>query len=64
MSDPLLTDDELTDLLLAPKRSKSGDKEVEAHAVKDLIAAVEFAENRNRPRRLFSTRTLSPPGTQ
>lgn len=64
MSDPLLTDDEVRALLLAPKRSRSGDKEVESHPVADAIKAIEYAESRTRSRQLFSFRKLSPPGTQ
>lgn len=64
MSDPLLTDAEIAELLTAPKRSRSGDKEIESHSVGDAIKAIEFADKRSRPRKLYSVRTLSPPGTQ
>lgn len=64
MADPILTDEQIAAMLTAPKRSRSGDKEIEMQGVGDAIKAIQYAENRTRRRKLFSTRLLSPPGTQ
>jgi hypothetical protein len=65
MSDPLLTEDELRALLLAPKRVESRDKVVEGHSIADQIKALEYIESKSvTTRSLFRSVPLSPPGTQ
>lgn len=61
-----ITDDQIAEALLAPKRSRAGDKEVESHSAADLIKAAEYLRgiNRTRTNRLFRTYTLRSPGTQ
>lgn len=61
-----ITDDQLAELVLAPKRSRAGDKEVESHSVADILKAAEYLRGLNRTRSANPLRThpLSPPGTQ